>query len=182
MMNSIIEQFADMNMSDETNNITRNKVLQFFREALTTNDESREIAHEIAIAIETAMFFKHGGTGKNYKACYREIIFNLRDISNPELNERIISNQIHPMDLVNMTYLELASDALKEERRKLYDWQKLEVRSDLNQNQQMSDLFKCGKCHQKKTTYYQIQVRGADEPMTTFVTCCNPTCRNRWRC
>ena len=41
-------------------------------------------------------------------------------------------------------------------------------------------LFKCGKCKSTKTTYYQMQTRSADEPMTTFVTC--STCSNRWKC
>jgi DNA-directed RNA polymerase subunit M/transcription elongation factor TFIIS len=40
--------------------------------------------------------------------------------------------------------------------------------------------FKCGKCKSTKTTYYQMQTRSADEPMTTFVTCM--TCNNRWKC
>jgi DNA-directed RNA polymerase subunit M/transcription elongation factor TFIIS len=40
--------------------------------------------------------------------------------------------------------------------------------------------FKCGKCKSTKTTYYQMQTRSADEPMTTFVTCTN--CSNRWKC
>jgi DNA-directed RNA polymerase subunit M/transcription elongation factor TFIIS len=41
-------------------------------------------------------------------------------------------------------------------------------------------LFKCGKCKSKKTTYYQMQTRSADEPMTTYVTCMG--CGNRWKC
>lgn len=41
-------------------------------------------------------------------------------------------------------------------------------------------LFTCAKCKSKKTTYYQLQTRSADEPMTTFVTCLN--CNKRWKC
>lgn len=41
-------------------------------------------------------------------------------------------------------------------------------------------LFKCGKCKSLKTTYYQMQTRSADEPMTTYVTCKN--CGIRWKC
>jgi|694.fasta_scaffold00501_72 DNA-directed RNA polymerase subunit M/transcription elongation factor TFIIS len=41
-------------------------------------------------------------------------------------------------------------------------------------------LFKCGRCKSDKTTYYQLQTRSADEPMTTFVTCLN--CEKRWKC
>jgi transcription elongation factor S-II len=39
--------------------------------------------------------------------------------------------------------------------------------------------FKCGKCKSKKTDYYQMQTRSADEPMTTYVTC--KACGNRWK-
>lgn len=40
---------------------------------------------------------------------------------------------------------------------------------------------KCKKCGSKKTWSYQLQTRSADEPMTTFVTCANPTCKYKWR-
>ncbi len=40
-------------------------------------------------------------------------------------------------------------------------------------------LFKCPKCKSKKTTYYSIQLRSSDEPMTNFITCMN--CKNRWK-
>jgi transcription elongation factor S-II len=29
-----------------------------------------------------------------------------------------------------------------------------------------TDAFKCGRCQQRKCTYYQMQTRSADEPMT----------------
>lgn len=41
-------------------------------------------------------------------------------------------------------------------------------------------LFQCRKCKSKKTRYYQMQTRSADEPMTTFVTCLQ--CSTRWKC
>jgi DNA-directed RNA polymerase subunit M/transcription elongation factor TFIIS len=40
--------------------------------------------------------------------------------------------------------------------------------------------FKCRKCKQRECSYYQLQTRSADEPMTTFVTCLN--CGNNWKC
>jgi DNA-directed RNA polymerase subunit M/transcription elongation factor TFIIS len=40
-------------------------------------------------------------------------------------------------------------------------------------------LFKCGKCKSSKTSYYQMQTRSADEPMTSYITCKN--CGNRWK-
>lgn len=43
-----------------------------------------------------------------------------------------------------------------------------------------TDNFTCGKCKSKACTYYQLQTRSADEPMTTFVTC--TFCGHRWKC
>ena len=44
----------------------------------------------------------------------------------------------------------------------------------------VSSMFTCGRCKKKECTYYQLQTRSADEPMTTFVTCTN--CGKRWKC
>lgn len=40
-------------------------------------------------------------------------------------------------------------------------------------------LFQCRKCKKRKTTYYSVQTRSADEPMTNFITCL--TCGNKWK-
>lgn len=39
--------------------------------------------------------------------------------------------------------------------------------------------FTCAKCRSKKTTYYQLQLRSSDEPMTTFIQCL--CCLKRWK-
>lgn len=43
----------------------------------------------------------------------------------------------------------------------------------------MTDAFKCNKCGSRSTSYYEVQTRSADEPMTQFITCLN--CNARWR-
>jgi transcription elongation factor S-II len=42
-----------------------------------------------------------------------------------------------------------------------------------------TDEFKCSKCKQRKCTYYELQTRSIDEPMTKFIRCL--VCENRWR-
>ena len=41
-----------------------------------------------------------------------------------------------------------------------------------------STLHKCRRCGSGNTTYYQLQLRSADEPMTSFFTC--GACEQRW--
>ena len=43
-----------------------------------------------------------------------------------------------------------------------------------------TDMFTCRKCKGNQCTYYQMQTRSADEPMTTFVQCIQ--CNARWKC
>lgn len=43
-----------------------------------------------------------------------------------------------------------------------------------------TDNYTCRKCKSKECSYYQLQTRSADEPMTTYVTCIK--CGNRWKC
>jgi len=42
-----------------------------------------------------------------------------------------------------------------------------------------TDQFKCRRCNKRECTYYEMQTRSADEPMTIFITCVN--CGKQWR-
>jgi transcription elongation factor S-II len=42
-----------------------------------------------------------------------------------------------------------------------------------------STIYTCGRCKEKKVSYYQLQTRSADEAMTVFYTCI--VCKNTWR-
>lgn len=46
-------------------------------------------------------------------------------------------------------------------------------------NLESDGMFQCRKCKKRKTTYYSVQTRSADEPMTNFITCLS--CGNRWK-
>ena len=52
----------------------------------------------------------------------------------------------------------------------------IECKNCVYQNKSRPDKDKCST---RKTTYYQMQTRSADEPMTTFVTC--HECGKRWK-
>ena len=126
------------------------------------------------------MFEKWGST-KKYTERYRDLVFNLRNKKNPELNQNILYGNIPPKMFIEMSADELASSKMQVKRKESRDWQTQANRCDLGKaNAEMTDEFKCGKCYKRRCTYYQQQTRGADEPMTTFVTCLE--CGNRWKC
>mmetsp|Transcript_64215 Transcript_64215/g.171904 ORF Transcript_64215/g.171904 Transcript_64215/m.171904 type:complete len:449 (+) Transcript_64215:144-1490(+) len=135
-----------------------------------------------AIAIEHSMFRYFGKDEENvrYTSKARSILFNLRDPKNPDLRRRVLAGALQPERLTLMDSPEMASDALKRERR-LYSSLALQASmyGSLDEQYAATDLFHCRKCHQRKCTYFQLQTRSADEPMTTFVHCLN--CNNRWK-
>jgi len=42
-----------------------------------------------------------------------------------------------------------------------------------------TDRFRCSGCHKKMCSYYELQTRSADEPMTIFISCLN--CGKNWK-
>lgn len=160
----------------------RDKVRTLLCDALYFKDEkvvsTRDEAQLVTNAIEEAMFEKFKGSGQLYKQKYRTISFNLKDPKNGKLRAGVLSRDILPHDLVEMSSTELANEDLRKRRAEV---QAKMTRDAIPHTQQeaSTDRFKCGKCKQRKCTYYQMQTRSADEPLTTFVSCVN--CHNRWR-
>lgn len=65
---------------------------------------------------------------------------------------------------------EMASKKRQEENQKIRDAAMFEAERG-QKRMATTDQFQCGKCKERKTSYYQMQTRSADEPMTTFVIC-----------
>ncbi|KAJ9446336.1 Transcription elongation factor TFIIS [Diplonema papillatum] len=109
---------------------------------------------------------------------YRQILANLADKNNAAFRERLLL-QPSPWELVNsMTVAEMANPEKRKERKETTDYMRDAMRTDISKPA-VTDQFTCGRCGQNKTTYFQMQTRSADEPMTTFVTCVS--CSNAWK-
>lgn len=168
-------------VSSMTGNQTRDVVRKKMVDALKP-DNIEDCLHyeELAYSIEDAMYEKWGSTRK-YTDRYRDLVFNLRNSKNPELNQNILYGNIPPKMFIEMSADELASSKMASKRKESRDWQTQANRCDIGKaTAEMTDDFKCGKCYQRRCSYYQQQTRGADEPMTVFVTCLE--CGNRWKC
>lgn len=100
--------------------------------------------------------------------------------NNHALKAKICEKKLRPTELVKMgphqfwpdgPYAKAMEENIHREMRKEYLAKEVK-----NQD----GLFMCNRCRTKKTTYYQLQTRSADEPMTTFVSCLN--CDKNWKC
>ena len=105
---------------------------------------------------------------------------HLRSVMN-NLNENIVTSinneSIKPHIIAFMTHQELCPDKWTTliEAKSKRDKNKFEINISA-----ATDTFTCRKCKENQCTYYQMQTRSADEPMTTFVTCID--CGQRWKC
>jgi transcription elongation factor S-II len=111
-----------------------------------------------------------------YKARFLEL---KRALLEYDLRLRIVEKKVQLKELVNMTPDQLMPDgpyakALMKARTKA-----LELESIRAKEEEYEGIFMCKKCKSKKTTYYQLQTRSADEPMTTYVECKN--CNKHWK-
>jgi DNA-directed RNA polymerase subunit M/transcription elongation factor TFIIS len=114
-----------------------------------------------------------------YDITLKRVVTNLDTTSyvgNVRLVERMKEGEFKPRDIPLMNYSELypekwvglAEMAIKREAKML------EVDKSM-----ATDMFKCSRCHKRQCTYYEMQTRSADEPMTQFIRCLN--CGKQWR-
>lgn len=111
-----------------------------------------------------------------YNDKFQEVMINLEHLENNEG----VQNNVASIKGGDLAYLQP------------YDWNpdcwkatlSEKLRRDTTSSgveQSITDLFKCGKCKLRKTSYYEMQIRSADESATIFITCLNPRCKNEWR-
>ena len=100
----------------------------------------------------------------------------INNLSNKKLYEKLLNKELKAHELAFMTHQDMRPDLWDEliELKKIKDENKFSPKIEAS-----TDDFTCSKCKSKKCTFYQLQTRSADEPMTTFVTCIN--CGNRWK-
>jgi DNA-directed RNA polymerase subunit M/transcription elongation factor TFIIS len=113
-----------------------------------------------------------------YKQKFLQIQHNLKN--SPVLKGWIVDKKIKTIDVIDMRPEDLWPDgpyAKKMEERIHKELRKEYLKKEIK-NQE--GFFKCGRCKSMKTTYFQMQTRSADEPMTVFVSCLN--FYKNWKC
>ena len=115
-----------------------------------------------------------------YTDKFRSILFNLNaksTVQNKELLKKLKAGKFKAHELAFMSHQELYPEKWKSLIEEKIKRDQNEGKVDLSA---ATDEFYCFRCKKRKCSYYQMQTRSADEPMTTFVTCL--LCGNNWRC
>jgi transcription elongation factor S-II len=162
-------------------NRTRNNVVGALYNGLCIDSEHPpHVLLKVSKDIENELFTleKFDTTKSSYTNKARSLASNLRQKNNPELRTKINNGDLSPKDFVTTDPRDLAPEHLKKQLEDIKK-QNLYNAQGATQERAVTDRFTCGKCKEKKVSYYQLQTRSADEPLTTFCTCEN--CGNRWK-
>ncbi len=166
---------AESSLEPLPQDATRQKCVEMLIAVIGDSQGSAK-ARSLALAVEGHLFAGFKEASPQYKTQFRMRYMNLK--RNESLRQALLSGSISPLRFCQMTLAEMAS----EERRKkdqILEEHNLREAKAAQDNEAETDQFKCGRCQQRRTKYYQLQTRSADEPMTTFVTCIN--CGNKWK-
>ena len=113
-----------------------------------------------------------------YMAVSRRIIGNLSQnsyINNKNLWERFNTNELTLEEIAKQNYYELCPENWQEMVDRQAKREKIQLEGDFSR---ATDKWMCNGCKKRKCTYYELQTRSADEPMTIFIHCLN--CGKRW--
>ncbi len=97
-------------------------------------------------------------------------------VGNVELFERYKQGNLRFSEIAEMDVYQLFEGRWHDS----FQAQQMREKRQLEGNKAMAtDRFLCSRCHKRECTYYEMQTRSADEPMTIFITCLN--CGKHWR-
>lgn len=172
-------------MSISSHNDTfRNKIVYKINSKLDNDTISRIIEQSIynyTINLSKKMSIKRLWSNEIFKELYlskiRSIYSNINSdsyINNKEFKSKILNNEINYYNIANLSIYDIFPENWKYllEIKSKQDKVKYELKPEA-----MTDQFKCKKCGSRSTSYYEVQTRSADEPMTQFITCLNCNCR-----
>jgi transcription elongation factor S-II len=114
-----------------------------------------------------------------YRQKVRSVLCNIHPASpvkNPRLLNRILEGEFKLEEIPMMTSYEMYPEKWFELKDKLLQREQKILEGNKSR---ATDQFKCRRCQKRECTYYELQTRSADEPMTIFITCLN--CGKEWR-
>jgi transcription elongation factor S-II len=164
----------------------RKRVVEVYKSLNITSDEATDIeigVYNFSIDYATEHLIPLTWSSDVFKELYtnkaRGLYSNLNStssIKNERLLQRLNDKEFLPHELATMTPENMFPEIWKD----IIDRETLRTKSAYEPAATaMTDRYTCGKCKKKKCSYYELQTRSADEPMTMFITCLH--CGHRWK-
>ena len=97
-------------------------------------------------------------------------------VKNPHFKDKIVSGTIKVEQISELSVYDIYPENWAELLDKKIKRDKLKYEM---KPKAMTDQYKCRKCSSRSCSYYEVQTRSADEPMTQFISCLD--CGNRWK-
>ncbi len=163
----------------------RQQIHHFLHNQMTADEEAELergiLQHAIAEAQRTHVHpvWENREFAVLYDIQVRRVISNMHKrsyVDNARLDVRFHEGEFTAAELATMPFSSLCPEKWKDlfEKEMKREAKMLEVDKSM-----ATDMFRCTKCGKRQCTYYEMQTRSADEPMTIFVRCLN--CGKRWR-
>jgi transcription elongation factor S-II len=114
-----------------------------------------------------------------YRQTVKSVLSNIHPespVKNPRLLNRVFEGEFDLSEIPAMSAYEMFPEKWFELKDKLLQREQKILEGNKSR---ATDQFKCRRCGKRECTYYELQTRSADEPMTIFVTCLN--CGKEWR-
>ena len=167
---SIIKKFNKLLRNNTKSNKIENAI---FNWSIKKYCEKEEVTIEELDKVWASEFFR-----KIYMNKCISIFINLdvKLIGNDELIKKVRSKDFDIEKLPDMNSFDLFPSHWEAIRTKLKETNEFLY---TKQNTVFTDEFKCPKCKERKCSYYEVQTRSADEPMTAFINC--TVCGHQWR-
>jgi len=150
-------------------------------ESLARNIEKQ--LYNASINVATSRFIQRRWSNPLFKYLYiskiRSFYSNIVETSyvkNPNFKLRILSGEIKVNQLSELSVYDIYPENWTELLDKKIQRDKLKYEMKPTA---MTDQYKCRKCSSRSCSYYEVQTRSADEPITQFITCLD--CGNRWK-
>jgi DNA-directed RNA polymerase subunit M/transcription elongation factor TFIIS len=116
---------------------------------------------------------------KLYSSIARTVVGNLNPesyIQNKTLYQRFADGDLSLEEITSFGYTDLYPELWKDSLIRQFEREKRQLEGN---RAMATDQFFCKGCKKRECTYYELQTRSADEPMTIFIQCLN--CGKRWR-
>ena len=168
--------------NDEYRNRSVDKIYEYVKDDIKSRNIEKSI-YNYMIEYSKENNITRSWTNKIFFNLYfskiRSICLNLDKesyIKNNYLIEQINNDKIKPEDISKLSVYDIYPNNWKKmiDAKIKRDKIKYELKPEA-----MTDQYKCRRCGSRKCSYYEMQTRSADEPMTQFFTCIE--CNNKWK-